>query len=59
MAFQMIIEWVAHGLEAMGIAVVAVGGAAAMITFVRRLIAETRSKSGAACSGSGWPAPRC
>ena len=39
MAFQSIIEWVAHGLEAMGIAVVSVGGLAAMVDFVRRLIA--------------------
>ena len=39
MAFQVIVEWVAHGLEVMGIAVVSVGGSAAMITFVRRLIA--------------------
>ena len=39
MAFQAIIEWVAHGLEGMGIAVVSIGGLAAMIAFVRRLIA--------------------
>ena len=39
MAFQVIVEWVAHGLEGMGIAVVSVGGSAAMINFVRRLIA--------------------
>lgn len=39
MTFQTIVEWVAHGLEAMGIAIVAVGGAAAMVTFARRLIA--------------------
>ena len=39
MAFQVIVEWVAHGLEAMGIAVVSVGGSAAMINFARRVIA--------------------
>lgn len=39
MAFQVIVEWVAHGLEVMGIAVVLTGGSAAMINFVRRLIA--------------------
>ena len=39
MAFQAIIEWIAHGLEGMGIAVVSVGGLAAMVNFVRRLIA--------------------
>ena len=39
MAFQAVIEWVAHGLEGMGIAVVSVGGLAAMVNFVRRLIA--------------------
>ena len=39
MAFQSVIEWVAHGLEGMGIAVVSVGGLAAMVNFVRRLIA--------------------
>ena len=39
MAFQIIVEWVAHGLEAMGIAVVSVGGSAAMINFARRLMA--------------------
>ena len=39
MAFQVIIEWVAHGLEGMGIAVVAAGGLAAIVSFVRRLIA--------------------
>ena len=39
MAFQTIIEWVAHGLEAMGIAVVLCGGLAAMVGFVRRLLA--------------------
>ena len=39
MAFQVIVEWVAHGLEGMGIVVVSVGGSAAMINFVRRLIA--------------------
>ena len=39
MAFQAVIEWVTHGLEGMGIAVVSVGGLAAMVNFVRRLIA--------------------
>jgi uncharacterized membrane protein len=39
MTFSVVIEWVAHGLEGMGIAVVSVGGSAAMVNFVRRLIA--------------------
>jgi len=39
MTFQSIIEWVAHGLEGMGIAVVAVGGLVAIATFGRRLAA--------------------
>src|SRR5262245_46367705 len=39
MAFQVIVEWVSHGLEAMGIVVVSVGGSAAMINFARRLMA--------------------
>ena len=39
MAFQVIVEWVAHALEGMGIAVVSVGGSAAMINFVRRVMA--------------------
>ena len=39
MAFQAIIEWVAHALEGMGIAVVSAGGLAAIVNFVRRLIA--------------------
>ena len=39
MAFQVIIEWVAHALEGMGIAVVAAGGVAATVNFGRRLIA--------------------
>jgi uncharacterized membrane protein len=39
MAFPVIVEWVSHGLEAMGIAVVSVGGSAAMINFARRLMA--------------------
>ena len=39
MPFQAVVEWVAHGLEGMGIAVVAAGGSAAMISFARRLIA--------------------
>jgi len=38
-AFQSVIEWVAHGLEGMGIAVVAIGGLAAIASFARRLIA--------------------
>lgn len=39
MTFSVVIEWVAHGLEGMGIAVVSVGGSAAMVNFVCRLIA--------------------
>jgi len=39
MAFQVVVEWVAHGLEGMGITVVAVGGLAAMVKLVRGLIA--------------------
>ena len=39
MAFQSVIEWVVRGLEGMGITVVSVGGLAAMVNFVRRLIA--------------------
>ncbi len=38
MAFQTAIELVAHGLEGMGIAVVAVGGAVALASFLRRLV---------------------
>ncbi|MEP7309120.1 MAG: DUF1622 domain-containing protein [Acidobacteriota bacterium] len=38
MAFQTIIEWAAHGLEAMGIAVVTAGGVVAMVGFLRRLV---------------------
>ena len=45
MAFQTVIEWVAHGLEGMGIAVVSVGGLAAMVNFVRRLIAGDAFKA--------------
>lgn len=37
MAFQSVIEWVARALEGMGIAVVAVGGLAAIVNFARRL----------------------
>jgi uncharacterized membrane protein len=37
-AFQSVIEWVAHALEGMGITVVAVGGSAAIVNFVRRVI---------------------
>ena len=39
MPFQVVVGWVAHGLEGMGIAVVSLGGAAAMIAYVRLLIA--------------------
>jgi uncharacterized membrane protein len=39
MVFQTIIEWAAHGLEAMGIVVMAAGGIVAMAGFVRRLVA--------------------
>jgi uncharacterized membrane protein len=39
MAFQSIIEWAAHGLEGMGIAVVVVGGLVAIASFGRRLAA--------------------
>ena len=39
MAFQTIVEWVAHALEAMGIAVVSLGGVAAIASFGRRVIA--------------------
>jgi uncharacterized membrane protein len=39
MTFQSIIEWAAHGLEGMGIAVVAVGGLVAIASFGRRLAA--------------------
>jgi uncharacterized membrane protein len=39
MVFQSIIEWVARALEAMGIAVVAAGGCAAIAKFAARLIA--------------------
>ena len=39
MTFQSIIEWAAHGLEGMGIAVVAVGGLVAIVSFGRRLAA--------------------
>ena len=38
MSFQFAIEFVAHALEAMGIAVVAVGGLTAIGNFARRLI---------------------
>ena len=38
MAFQAIVEWVAHALEGMGIAIVSMGGLAALATFMRRLI---------------------
>ena len=39
MAFQTIVEFVAHALEGMGIAVVAVGGLMGMVSFLRRLAA--------------------
>jgi uncharacterized membrane protein len=39
MAFQTITEWVARGLEGMGLVVVAAGGLVAMCAFCRRLIA--------------------
>jgi uncharacterized membrane protein len=39
MAFQAITEWVARGLEGMGLVVVAAGGLVAMCAFCRRLIA--------------------
>lgn len=39
MAFQTIVEFVAHALEAMGIVVMAAGGLVAMVSFVRRLVA--------------------
>jgi uncharacterized membrane protein len=39
MAFQVVVEWVALGLEGLGIAVVAVGGLAAMVNLVRGFIA--------------------
>jgi uncharacterized membrane protein len=39
MTFQTVVEWVAHALEVMGIAVVAVGGFAAVVNFGARLIA--------------------
>jgi uncharacterized membrane protein len=39
MAFQTIVEYVAHGLEAMGIVVIAIGGIVSIVTFIRRLIA--------------------
>lgn len=38
MAFQTVIELVARGLEGMGIAVVSIGGIAALVNFIRRLI---------------------
>ncbi len=39
MVYQAIIEWVARGLEGMGIAVVSAGGVAALVSFGRRLFA--------------------
>jgi len=38
MMFQTMVEFVAHALEAMGIAVVTVGGFSAVVGFARRLI---------------------
>jgi len=52
MGFRSIIEWAAHGLEGMGIAVVAVGGLAAIVSFSRRLIAGNAFEA----EGEGrWP----
>ena len=48
MAFQTIIEFVVHGLEAMGIVVIVVGAYVAMISFVRRLVAGCAFE---ACAG--------
>jgi uncharacterized membrane protein len=48
MAFQSIIEWAAHGLEGMGIAVVAVGGLVAIVNFGRRLAAGDAFEAGSA-----------
>jgi uncharacterized membrane protein len=45
--FQSIIEWVAHGLEALGIAVVSVG-ALGIINFGRRLIGGDAFEAGSA-----------
>jgi hypothetical protein len=53
MAFQAIVEFVAHGLEGMGIGVVAVGGVVAMVGLLRRLVAGAPSKRRPACSGNG------
>ena len=39
MAFQTPVEFVARGLEAMGIVVMAAGGLLAMVSFMRRLVA--------------------
>jgi hypothetical protein len=39
MAFQVIVEWVTHGLEAMDIAALSVGRSAAMINCARRVMA--------------------
>jgi uncharacterized membrane protein len=48
MEFQLVIEWAAHGLEGMGLAVVAIGGLAAIADFSRRLVS-----GGAFAAGSG------
>jgi uncharacterized membrane protein len=37
MPFQSVVEWIARALEGMGVAVVAVGGLAAIVSFVGRL----------------------
>ena len=39
MPFQLVVEWVTHALEAMGIGVVAFGAVAALVGFGRRLLA--------------------
>jgi len=46
MAFQTIIEWAAHALEGMGIAVVAAGGVVVMVSFLRRLVAGDAFEAG-------------
>ena len=46
MPFQTIIEWAAHTLEGMGIAVVAAGGVVAMVGFLRRLVAGDAFEAG-------------
>jgi uncharacterized membrane protein len=46
MAFQTVIESTAHALEVMGIIVVAAGGLAAMVGFLRQLIARQAFEAG-------------